>query len=56
MLDRLAGREVYDDFDRDLRQKYWQQIEKFTNEHPNSFWYNAEPGREFLRNNLWLTK
>ena len=56
MVERIDGIAKYTDEDEALQKKYFDILYEYISRHTNASYCNARIGREFLRNNLWLTR
>ena len=56
MTERLNGNTFYTAEDEELQKKFWTLMKVYIEGHPRCFWYNARVGREFLKENEWMTR
>ena len=55
MLERLDGKLSYTEEDEMLQSKFWAILEPYLKTRPRVLWYDARVGRDFLRENPWMT-
>ncbi|MBE6101895.1 MAG: TIGR04372 family glycosyltransferase [Selenomonas ruminantium] len=53
---KLKGESYYTSEDEVLQRKYWDILIPHLKKHKRALWYDARVGRDFLRENAWLTR
>ncbi len=56
LIERINGSAKYSKEDLELRRRYWNILLAYVEKRKKVFWIDANVGRQFLRENLWLTQ
>ncbi len=56
MEDRLQGNVTYTEEDEHLQEAFWSILRPYVDARPEVLFYDVRVGRDFLRQNLWMTK